>query len=76
MSAPHSLAALRWSNLVENISPDQVEERLRKGGWDPQWRFGMYKEAHYHSVSGLNGIKGYSEIRNPTTLFVCFCFFP
>lgn len=51
MSAPHNLAALRWTSLAENIDADEVEERLKKGGWDPQWRFGMYKQAHYHSVS-------------------------
>ena len=53
MSAPHNLAALRWTSLAENIDADEVEERLKKGGWDPQWRFGMYKQAHYHSVSDV-----------------------
>jgi uncharacterized protein YjlB len=52
---PHSLPALHWSGLfasaLEKDGPDWIEEQLRRTGWDPQWRFTMYSQAHYHSVS-------------------------
>lgn len=58
MSAPHALPALYWPSLAKDFiddtrggGADMIEQRLRQGGWDPQWRFGMYKQAHYHSVS-------------------------
>lgn len=55
MSAPHDLPALLWSELAQDLlkgddGADTVEDRLRQSGWDPQWRFGMYSQAHYHSV--------------------------
>lgn len=55
MSAPHGLPALFFPKLIqpilkEDAGIDEVERRLERIGWEPSWRFGMYKQAHYHTV--------------------------
>ncbi|UZJ56573.1 hypothetical protein CBS101457_005893 [Exobasidium rhododendri] len=54
-ATPHSLPALHWSGLftaaLQQSGPDWVEDQLREHGWDPQWRFSMYSQAHYHSTT-------------------------
>lgn len=63
MAAPHGLPALHWPRLAAAMLEKEegdgghmhavaaIEDRLRQGGWDPQWRFGMYSQAHYHSTT-------------------------
>ncbi|CAO1632163.1 unnamed protein product [Parajaminaea phylloscopi] len=64
-SGPHGLPALMWPGLYKSLltsdhSPgsrsrvpgyDGVREALRQQGWDPQWTFPMYREAHFHSTT-------------------------
>lgn len=56
--APHQLPALVWPGLFSSLlgsgsastGSQAVKERLSQRGWDPQWTFPMYKEAHFHST--------------------------
>lgn len=54
-SKPHSLPALHWPGLfaaaLKTKGPEWIEDRLISLFWDAQWRYKMYTQAHYHSVS-------------------------
>ncbi|CAO1629486.1 unnamed protein product [Jaminaea pallidilutea] len=61
-SSPHGLPALFWPGLTSSRlgtsggsggggGPDAIRSQLRSRGWEPQWTFPMFKQAHYHSTT-------------------------
>lgn len=55
--APHDLPFLYWRGLFSRsgggVNQSEIRARLDKCGWEPQWTFPMFKEAHYHSTVGV-----------------------
>lgn len=63
---PHNLPALHYPSLFARTqsSASQIEAHISKLGWQPAWRYGMYKQAHYHSSTHelLAVFRGNAEI--------------
>jgi uncharacterized protein YjlB len=63
---PHNLPALHYPSLFTRTqsSASQIEAHISKLGWQPAWRYGMYKQAHYHSSTHelLAVFRGNAEI--------------
>ncbi len=45
------LPVLIYRGVVEAGDPSSVEARLRRNGWRPDWRDGVYPFHHYHSTA-------------------------
>ena len=45
------LPALIYHDVVPANAPDTIEATLRKHGWRPDWRDGVYPYHHYHSTA-------------------------
>ncbi len=45
------LPVLIYRRAVEAGDPPACEERLRRNGWRPDWRDGVYPFHHYHSTA-------------------------
>ncbi len=61
----HSLPALLYRGLFGSTpSASAIEAHVRKLGWQPAWRYPMYKEAHFHSTTHelLAAYKGSADI--------------
>ncbi|EPS38973.1 hypothetical protein H072_7277 [Dactylellina haptotyla CBS 200.50] len=52
------------SAFASAASPDDVEQTLYANGWNPTWRYTMYKSSHFHSTTheALVVISGSAEI--------------
>ena len=46
-----SLPVLVWRGVVPARDPDAIEATLRRNGWRPDWRDGVYPFHHYHSTA-------------------------
>lgn len=77
-SSPHGLPALLWPGLMSSRlgtscgsggggGPDAIRSQLRSRGWEPQWTFPMFKQAHYHSTVSANSSRCLvsTELRSP-----------
>jgi len=49
----------------KDVSADTIEAHFTKNNWDPQWRFGMYKQAHFHTTTheALGIFRGSARVR-------------
>lgn len=46
-----ALPVLLYRRAVPAGDPDEIEETLRRNGWRPDWRDGVYPYHHYHSTA-------------------------
>ena len=45
------LPVLIYRHAIEAGDPSAAETRLRRNGWSPEWRNGVYPFHHYHSTA-------------------------
>ena len=46
-----ALPVLIYRGVVKAGDPSSIEARLRRNGWRPDWRDGVYPFHHYHSTA-------------------------